>query len=296
MQKMKDRFKISPQYSENADVVLFNGECLDLLKQIPDEAAMLVVTSPPYNLGKEYDRRIPMSDYVKQQSKVIAECVRILHKKGSICWQVGMSLGSQEILPLDILLYKEFKKHGFKLRNRIIWYHESGLHCYKRFSGRHETILWFTRGKEYVFNLDPVRVPRKYPAKKHKTGKKKGLPWGHALGKNPGDVWLIPKVSNRSAEKTKHPCQYPVCLIERLILSLTNKGDLVADPFIGSGTTAIASVLHGRKCAGADKVRKYIDIARQRVAQAHQGALRYQSLQDVVHKEAKFNRSYSSVA
>lgn len=277
MQKMKNRFKISQQYSENADVVLFNGECLDLLKRIPDGAAMLVVTSPPYNLGKEYEKQKPMKEYLKEQATVIAKCVRILHPQGSICWQVGNYIRRGEIFPLDILLYQEFKKHGLKLKNRIIWHFGNGLHCKRRFSGRHESILWFVKDRKHIFNLDPVRIPQTYPRKRYHKGKKKGQLSGHPLGKNPGDTWIIPNVMNTHVEKTAHPCQFPVGLVERLILSLTNKGDLVVDPFMGSGTTAVAAVLHGRRCAGADREQKYLGIARERIMKAKCGTLKYKS-------------------
>ncbi|MCH9031880.1 MAG: site-specific DNA-methyltransferase, partial [candidate division Zixibacteria bacterium] len=102
--------KISDQYNKKSEVVLYHGDCLDLLKKIPDNSVMLVVTSPPYNLGKEYEKWKPMKDYLKELEAVIAECVRILHPKGSICWQVGNYVQRSEVFPLDILLYSEFKK------------------------------------------------------------------------------------------------------------------------------------------------------------------------------------------
>ena len=269
--------KISDQYNKKSEVVLYHGDCLDLLKKIPDNSVMLVVTSPPYNLGKEYEKWKPMKDYLKELEAVIAECVRILHPKGSICWQVGNYVQRSEVFPLDILLYSEFKKHGLILKNRIIWHFNVGLLCKRRFSSRHESILWFVKGRDHIFNLDPVRIPRTYPPTIRKTGPLKGQPFGSPLGKNPGDVWFIPNIMNNHVEKTAHPCQFPVGLVERLILALTNKGDLVVDPFLGSGTTAATAVLHNRRCFGADKFIKYIDIANERVRHAHQGDLKYKS-------------------
>jgi adenine-specific DNA-methyltransferase len=266
--------KIAENYSRDAHVVLHTGDCRDLLKQIPDGEAMLIVTSPPYNVGKEYEKRMPLQDYLKLQSEIIRECVRILNNKGSICWEIGNYVEKGEIFPLDVLLYNEFKKHGLKLRNRIVWHFEHGLHCSKRFSGRHETILWFTKTNNYVFNLDSVRVPQKYPGKRSYKGKNRGLPSAHPLGKNPGDVWIMPNVKHNHPEKTIHPCQFPVGLIENLVLSMTNRGDLVFDPFMGVGTTAVAAILHGRRAAGADIVQKYIDIAKERVTKASLGTLK----------------------
>jgi len=267
--------KIHNSYSDNAEIVLYSGECMDLLKQVPDCAAKLVVTSPPYNIGKPYEKILPLQEYLNQQEKVITECVRILHPNGSLCWQVGYYSDKGGIFPLDIVLYPFFQKHGLRLKNRIIWHFRGGQQAFKKFSPRYETVMWFTKGNDYTFNLDPVRVPRRWRANVRKTGPLKGQPYGSPLGKNPGDVWIIHKVGHGHPEKTKHPCQYPIALIEPLILALTNPGDLVVDPYIGSGTTAVAAVLHGRRCAGSDKIPEYIEIAQQRVREAADGTLKY---------------------
>jgi len=159
------------------------------------------------------------------------------------------------------------------MRNRIIWHFEHGMHCTKRFSGRYETIVWFTKSDSYVFNLDPVRVPQKYPGKKHFKGPKAGKYSCNPLGKNPGDVWIIPNVKSNHVEKTDHPCQFPVELIERFVLSLTNAGDLVFDPFLGSGTSIIAAIRHNRRGAGSENVKKYVELAFQRIEQELAGVL-----------------------
>ena len=267
--------RIADHYEPDADVVLFTGDCLTLLAEIPPQSVQLVVTSPPYNIGKRYERRTTLARYLRDQAAVIGRCVELLRDGGSICWQVGNHVaGPQEVLPLDIALFPIFAAHGLKLRNRIVWHFEHGLHCSKRFSGRYETILWFTRGNAYTFNLDPIRVPQKYPGKKHFKGPNAGKLSCHPLGKNPGDVWIIPNVKHNHIEKTMHPCQFPVELVERLVLALTNEGDLVLDPYMGVGSTAVAAVLHDRRAAGADVVPDYIDIARTRVTLAADGLLR----------------------
>jgi len=260
-------------YDPSAAVTLYEGDCMGLLVEIPDGAARLIVTSPPYNIGKPYERRLDTRTYLEQQAAVIAECVRIMADDGSICWQVGNHVRKGEVVPLDILLYPHFVKHGLKLRNRIIWHFEHGLHCTRRFSGRYETILWFTKGDEYVFDLDAVRVPQKYPGKKYYKGPRAGQYSCNPRGKNPGDLWVIPNVKHNHIEKTIHPCQFPVELIERLVLSMTLEGDLVVDPFLGVGTTAVAAVLHKRRAAGAEIVSEYVRIARQRISLASVGAL-----------------------
>ena len=264
--------KITSNYSKDSDVTLYHGDTVELLKNIPDKEAMLIVTSPPYNIGKEYEKVSSLENYLKQQEEVIKECVRVLNEKGSICWQVGNHING-EVYPLDILLYPIFKKYGLHLRNRIIWTFGHGLHASKRFSGRHETILWFTKNEDYHFNLDPIRVPQKYPQKKHYKGNKKGQLSGNPLGKNPSDVWEIPNVKSNHPEKTEHPCQFPIELVERLLLSMTKEKDLVIDPFMGVGSTAIASVRNNRRSAGADTMKKYLDIAKDRLRTLEKGEL-----------------------
>lgn len=266
--------RVSEIFDEKANLVLYKGNCLDLLAQIPSGQFRLVVTSPPYNVGKPYEQRINFNEYLDQQRRVIGECVRVLADGGSICWQVGNYVDNGEIVPLDTALYPVFKSFDLRLRNRIIWHFGHGLHCSNRFSGRYETILWFTKTDQYIFNLDAVRVPQKYPNKKYFKGPKKGQLSCNPNGKNPSDVWEIPNVKSNHVEKTIHPCQFPVELIERLVLALTNSGDWVLDPFMGVGTTAIASVKHGRKSAGAEIVSEYVDIAHKRLELLIRGKLR----------------------
>ncbi len=256
---------------------------MSLLGQIPDEQIKLVVTSPPYNLGKEYEDKLSINEYIEEQGHVIRECIRVLHPEGSICWQVGNYVENGEIIPLDVLLYPIFASSGLKLRNRIVWRFGHGLHASKRFSGRYEVIIWFTKTDEYTFNLDPVRVPQKYPNKKHFKGPNKGKLSGNPLGKNPSDVWNIPNVKANHVEKTEHPCQFPVELIERLVLSMANEGDRVLDPFLGTGTTAIAALMHGRKAVGAEIVPSYVDIAMERIKLAEKGKLKIRPMSRPVY-------------
>jgi adenine-specific DNA-methyltransferase len=265
---------ISKQFKYSNNIALFEGDCLDLLKQIPDGSIQLIITSPPYNIGKKYEKKLQLNHYLEQQNKVITECVRVLSQNGSICWQVGNYVENGAIVPLDSVLYPIFIKLGLKMRNRIIWHFEHGLHCKKRYSGRYETIIWFTKSDNYVFNLDEVRVPQKYPGKKHFKGPKVGQYSGNPLGKNPGDLWIIPNVKSNHIEKTIHPCQFPVELIERFVLSMTNKNDWVLDPFLGVGTTIVAAIRHGRKGAGAEILPEYVLKAQERIQKEIEGTLK----------------------
>jgi adenine-specific DNA-methyltransferase len=269
------------KYAADNAVTLATADCLKFLKTLPSDSVQLAVTSPPYNIGKEYEQKqTPLADYVRSQRKVIDELVRVVRNGGSICYQVGhYTNGQSQVVPLDMLLYPCFRRHErrsrLRLRNRIIWHFEFGKHATHRFSGRHECVLWFTKGDDFTFNLDPLRVPQKYPGKKGYRGTNKGKPSGNPKGKNPGDVWRIPNVKGMHIEKTSHPCQFPVELAQNLVLATTHEGDLVLDPYVGSGTAVAAAVLLGRRAAGCDIRADYVRLARKRVKLAHAGQLQY---------------------
>lgn len=265
---------IAEDFDIRERVVIASEDCLTFLKRVPNETFQLIVTSPPYNLGKEYEKRLKLSLYVEQQRAVIRECSRVLKPTGSICWQVGNYVEDSAIIPLDTVLYPLFAEMHLRMRNRIVWHFEHGLHCENRFSGRYETVCWFTKSDDYVFHLDAVRVPQKYPGKKHFKGPKAGQYSCNPLGKNPGDVWVIPNVKSNHVEKTEHPCQFPVELVERLVLSMTNEHDWVFDPFLGVGSSIIAAIRRNRRGAGCEIMSKYVRIAKERVRLATNGELR----------------------
>jgi adenine-specific DNA-methyltransferase len=278
--------QIQDHFTSEAEIILYPGDVSDFVATIPDQSMSLIITSPPYNLGKDYEDRVSIEQYLETQSQVIAELYRILRDDGSICWQVGNFVDDGEVYPLDILYYDIFKKLNLFLRNRIVWHFGHGLHASKRFSGRYETILWFTKSDDYVFNLDAVRVPSKYPGKRHYKGPNIGKPSGNPLGKNPSDVWEvllkdweealwdIPNVKSNHPEKTAHPCQYPVELAERCVLALTNEDDWVFDPYAGVGSSMLAAIMYNRRAAGSEKEATYIDIARERIQSYFNGNLK----------------------
>ncbi len=287
---------IEASFKPDAEIVIFPGDVSEFVAQLPDNSVALIVTSPPYNLGKEYENRVSIEQYLKIQSQLIAQLYRVLRKDGSICWQVGNFVEDGEVYPLDILYYPIFKELGMKLRNRIIWKFGHGLHASKRFSGRYETILWFTKSDTYIFNLDAVRVPAKYPGKRHFKGPNRGKPSGNPLGKNPSDVWEIlvkdweelvwdiPNVKSNHPEKTIHPCQFPIELVERCVLALTNEGDWVFDPYMGVGSSLVAALMHNRRAMGCEREQAYVDIARKRVMDYFNGTLRYRPIGKPVYQ------------
>ncbi|BAZ15374.1 putative adenine-specific DNA-methyltransferase [Calothrix sp. NIES-4071] len=280
----------------NANIVLHTGESDSFLRSLPNDIAKLIVTSPPYNIGKEYETRLSIKHYLQEQELIIDELVRVLNPQGSICWQVGNYVEDGEVFPLDIYYYDLFKKRGLKLRNRIIWHFGHGLHTQKRFSGRYETLLWFTKSDNYTFNLDAVRVPAKYPGKRHFKGANKGKPSGNPLGKNPSDIWEvvandweaqlwdIPNVKSNHPEKTIHPCQFPVELVERCVLALTNEEDYVLDPYCGVGSSLIAALHHNRRGIGVDRELRYTQVAKERLQALHRGELKLRPIGKEIHK------------
>lgn len=274
---MPKRFSVRKTYRPSNHLTLWHGDCLRFLKTLPDQSVQLVLTSPPYNVGKEYEQQQTFEEYIAFQRLVIKECTRITKPGGSICWQLGNHIDSHgNLIPLDAALYSVFNdERELHLRNRIIWHFGHGLHCSTRFSGRYETVMWYTKGKEYVFNLDNVRVPQKYPGKLAYRGPRRGKPTGNPKGKNPGDVWQIPNVKGNHVEKTSHPCQFPIALAETIVLALTNRRHLIVDPFLGAGTTLVAALKNGRRGAGAEIKKRYIGIIRSRISSLENGELAY---------------------
>jgi len=269
--------------------------CADSLKaldKLADGSVQLVVTSPPYNIGKEYekDTRLSLDEYLAWLEPIIEKLCAKVSENGSVCWQVGNYVKDGEVFPLDLYFYEFFRKNGLKLRNRIIWHFNFGLHASQRFSGRYETLLWFTKSDDYTFNLDPVRVPQLYPGKRHssKKGVRAGKLSGNPLGKNPSDfwnfsgedffknnpIWELPNVKSNHPEKTQHPCQFPSELVERCILAFSDPNDLILDPFVGSGTTVIAAMKYNRVGLGIDKSSDYAKLARQRMKLFEKGELK----------------------
>lgn len=281
---------IPEEFNPEADLILYPGDAEAFLDTIPSNSVGLIVTSPPYNIGKNYEQKIALEKYLETQEKLIGELYRVLREDGSICWQVGNFIQKGEVYPLDIFYYEIFKKLNMFLRNRIVWHYGHGLHAKKRFSGRYETILWFSKSDNYIFNLDSVRVPSKYPGKRHYKGAKKGQISGNKKGKNPADVWEIvvkdweegiwdiPNVKSNHPEKTNHPCQYPVELVERCVLALTNEDDWVLDPYAGAGTSLIAAIKNKRRAMGSEKELDYIEIAKKRINSYYDGTLKTRPL------------------
>ena len=260
-----------------------------------------MLSSPPYNIAKEYEEPLTLQAYQALQLSILQEATRTLRPGGSLCWQVGTSFLGDEMLPLDCIIHalvsSSALRHELQLRNRIIWSFEHGFHTRRRFSGRYETILWYTKGENYTFNLDSVRIPQKYPGKKAWKGPRAGQLSGHPLGKNPSDfwnvpqcdVWPIPNVKHNHIEKVDHPCQFPIELCSRLILALTDRHEIVIDPFGGVGTTAAAAVMLDRRAISIDRIARYSAQARKRVRDAYEGTLEFRASRPILEPDSASN-------
>lgn len=293
---MKVKEPLFEYVNEGLDYRIKKADCLNFLRNnIEDGKFDLIITSPPYNIGKSYEVKTNIEKYLETQEEIIKELVRVLSDQGNLCWQVGNYVDKGEVFPLDIYYYQIFKKHGLKLRNRIIWHFGHGLHASNRFSGRYETILWFSKTDDYIFNLDDVRIPSKYPGKRHFKGPNKGQPSGNPLGKNPSDIWEvlkqdfdnlmwnIPNVKSNHPEKTDHPCQFPIELVERCVLAMTNENSWVLDPFAGVGSTIIAAIKNSRNALGIEKEEEYCKLANKRIKDFKDGKLKIRPINKPIH-------------
>jgi adenine-specific DNA-methyltransferase len=263
------RAALGPTVYDRHGALLVHGDCLAAMRRMPKESVDLVVTSPPYNIGKAYETVTSLDDYLRWTAEWTTEVARVLKPSGAFWLNVGYVPvpGHGKAVPLPYLLWDRVPMF---LVQEVVWNYGAGVAGRHFFSPRNEKFLFYVKDAEaYTFNLDEVRDPDvKYPNQK-KNGKLKCNP----LGKNPTDVWAIPKVTSgagrASKERTPHPAQFPEALIERVILVSSNEGEIVLDPFAGSGTTAAVASKNGRLSIGFEKERGYLDIAGQRVDDAH---------------------------
>jgi len=245
--------------------LIYQGDCVKLMEALPQELCALTITSPPYNIGKEYERPRPVSEYLDWCELWIRQIHRFTKRHGAFWLNLGYITldGRAKAIPIPYLLWDRVP---FYLVQEVVWNYGAGVAAKRSFSPRNEKFLWYVKNPdEYVFNLDAVRDPNvKYPNQK-KNGKKKCNP----LGKNPSDVWQFPKVTsgkNRSSkERTPHPAQFPIAVIDRIIKACSNPGDLVLDPFLGSGSLIEAAIRNERVAVGFEVNPKYVQIASHRI-------------------------------
>jgi len=250
----------------HAGVMIYQMDCVQALQRMPPNLVDLTVTSPPYNIGKEYETTVGVDRYVAWCEEWIQGIERVSTSESAFWLNLGyLALPDKaKCLPISYLLWD---KIPFFLLQEVVWNYAAGVAARNYFSPRNEKFLWHVKNQgSYTFNLDQVRDPNvKYPNQK-KNGKLKCNP----LGKNPTDVWEFPKVTSgaqrASPERTAHPAQFPVAVIDRIVRACSNPGDVVLDPFMGSGTTAEVALGAGRFVLGFELEPKYIDIAAARLS------------------------------
>ncbi len=275
---------------------ILKWDAFKLVRNISDWEIQVVVTSPPYNIWKSYERKQPLEEYLTPYYELAKELHRVITDTWSLFWEVGNYIQDWEVFPLDIYFYDIFKTAGFKLRNRIIWHFEHGLHASKRLSWRYESILWFTKWDNYQFNLDSIRVPSKYPWKLHFKWPNKGKPSWNPLWKNPSDLWKlinqdwekeiwdIPNVKANHPEKTNHPCQFPIELVQRCILATSNEWDVVLDPFLWAWSSILAALMHNRRWIWFEMDDLYIQSTKARIWELQEWKLKFRPLWKPVHQ------------
>lgn len=252
-------------YFKFKNCLIYNLDCLEAMKKMPSNCIDMTVTSPPYNIGKEYEKPLPLDQYLTWCQRWIEQIYRLTNSHGSFWLNLGyLAIPDRaKAIPLTYLLWD---KVPFYLIQEVVWNYSAGVAGTKFFSPRNEKFLWYVKDKEnYTFNLDDVRDPNvKYPNQK-KHGKIKV----NLIGKNPTDVWKFPKVTsgaNRSSkERTPHPAQFPVAVIERIVKASSHKNDIILDPFMGSGTTAAAALSLGRSVIGFEINADYCAIIAKRI-------------------------------
>lgn len=245
--------------------LIYQGDCLEYLQRFDPGAIPLTVTSPPYNIGKEYESIRDINDYIDWCESWIRQVHRVTSDDGAFWLNLGyVSLaGRAKAIPIPYLLWDRVP---FYLLQEIVWNYGAGVAAKHSFSPRNEKFLWYVKSPdEYVFNLDEVRDPDvKYPNQK-KNGKLKCNP----LGKNPTDVWQFPKVTSgkdrSSKERTPHPAQFPIAVVDRIVKACSLPGDVILDPFLGSGSMIEAALRNDRLAIGFELNPQYVELAASRI-------------------------------
>lgn len=249
--------KILTDVKSNDEYKIYHDDCNKILEDIDEGSIDMIFSSPPYNIGKSYEKKSTIDDYILFMTEIIKKLYKVLKETGNICWQTGNHVNNGVIQPLDLLFHDIFIKAGFYFQKRIIWTFGHGLHCQNRFSGRYESICWYSKTKTHIINnLNNNVIINMW---------EKG-------------IVEIPNVKSNHVEKTNHPCQFPVELVDRFILSLTEENHIVLDPFCGSGSTLISALMNRRKCIGIELYKEYIEIINDRINNFYNKTLRVRDM------------------
>jgi site-specific DNA-methyltransferase (adenine-specific) len=251
---------------------VLTGDCLHHLERLPAGCVDLAFADPPFNIGYEYDvysDRRKRSDYLAWSERWLAAVRRVLRPTGSLYVAIGDEYAAELKVLLDGL--------GLTLRNWIIWHYTFGVSCQKKFNRSHAHIFYYVADpNRFTFNADAIRVPsaRQTTYADRRANPKGKLPddtWvlrpqeDERFFEPETDTWYLPRVCGTFKERTGHPCQMPEAVLERIIRVSSNPGDLVLDPFAGSGTTLAAARKLGRSYLGIELSADYAERIRERL-------------------------------
>ncbi len=252
---------------------IHQGDCVNGLKQLPDESIDLVFADPPFNIGYEYDEyddRLDSEKYLDWSSQWMGEVYRTLKSDGAF-W---LAIGDEYAAELKV----EATKLGFHTRNWVVWYYTFGVHCKSKFTRSHAHLFYFVKDeKKFTFNFSDVAVPS---ARQLVYNDKRGNP----AGRTPDDTWILrpqdcpegfeadedtwyfPRVAGTFKERAGfHGCQMPEQLLGRIIRACSNEDEIVVDPFSGSATTLRVAKKLGRNFFGFELSEDYAKRGMQRV-------------------------------
>ncbi len=235
---------------------VIQADSLTELPRLESGSADLVIADPPYNVGKDYGNNydtMGFDDYLCFSRQWLREARRVLKRDGTLY----VFMGFRFISYLYDILDREL---GMFFNSWIVWHYTQGMGKRRGFSPRHDDILMFTKSRRFKFNLDNVRVPQKYYRERN-----------NMRGANPGDVWQFSHVHYCNENRQDHPTQKPEGLIERMVLASSDKGDLVLDPFSGSGTALRVCQQLGRNAIGIEINPEYVQMTRERLAARFEG-------------------------
>jgi site-specific DNA-methyltransferase (adenine-specific) len=251
---------------------VIEGDCIEVMGRMPAGSVDLVFADPPFNIGYQYDvydDRRANADYLDWTAEWIAAAARLLKPTGSFFLAIGDEFVAEHKVRLDAC--------GLTMRNWIVWHYTFGVNCARKFNRSHAHILYYVRDpKACTFNADPVRVPS---ARMTTYADRRANPVGKLPDdtwvlrpqasadhfKEDSDTWYVPRVCGTFRERLGHPCQMPEAVLERIIRAATNEGDVVFDPFAGSGTTLAVAKKLSRKYLGVELSEQYADGVRKRL-------------------------------
>lgn len=238
------------------EITVLQGDALELFRKISDNSIHLIIADPPYNLGKDYGNNQDsksFNEYLEFSVSWLKEAYRVLTPNGTIYVFMGVRFISYLYDILDVQL-------GMFFKSWICWHYTQGMGKKIGFSPRHEDILMFTKTEQFTFNLDDIRVPQKYYRQRN-----------NMRGANPGDVWQFSHVHYCNRNRQKHPTQKPEGLMERMVLASSNIGEIILDPFAGSGTTLRVCQQLNRRCIGFELNPGFVEIIVDRLAKPFTG-------------------------